>query len=111
MTDLVTTGSDLSALSIEQINWLLTEAGSPLVATAIVLIGTNASGEVQYEVTHYSPTIESVVKNHGFCDFDLQGDPRIQMYDVEAGDLNERADMPVDNNDGPDDVGVGSYAV
>ena len=53
MTDLVTTGSDLSALSIEQINWLLTEAGSSLVATAIVLIGTNASDEVQYEVPRH----------------------------------------------------------
>jgi hypothetical protein len=51
------------------------------------------------------------VKNHGFCDFDLQGDPRIQMYDIEAGDLNERADMPVDDNDGPDDVGQGVYPV
>jgi hypothetical protein len=111
MTELVTTGSDLSALSLEQINWLLEDAGSELTATEVVLVGTNASDEVQYAVTHYSPTRESVVVNHAFCDFDLQGDPRIQMYDIEAGDLNARSDVPVDNNDGPDDVGVGSYSV
>ena len=57
MTDLVTTGSDLSALSIEQINWLLEDAGSELTATEVVLVEN-----LQWLTTHFATLIFKAIQ-------------------------------------------------
>ena len=94
----VTANTDLTALSLEQINWLIDESSNPsLQAITSSYVGLNASDEYQYEITHNSLNINAVVSNHAFVDLDLQGDPRIQMNDIQTGDLNLRQEVDVSN--------------
>lgn len=88
MTDLVTANTDLSSLTVEQINWLIGEAGETIEVDEARFLEVNASDEHQYEVTYESVTALSYVTNHAFVDFDLQGDPRLVIHDmVEEEDL------------------------
>lgn len=94
----VTANTDLSSLSIEQVNWLIDESGnSSLNAITCSYVGLNASAEFQYEITHNSTNTNTVVQNHVFVDLDLQGDPRLQIMDIEDGDLHLRSEVEVSN--------------
>lgn len=88
MVDLVTANTDLSSLTVEQVNWLIEEAGETIEVDGVRFLAINASDEYQYEVTYESVGAQAYVTNHAFVDFDLQGDPRLVMFDmVEEEDL------------------------
>lgn len=82
----VTSTSDLSALTVDQINFLIEEAGENITVDEARYLGTNASNEFQYEVTYNSPGANAYVTNHAFVDFDLQGDPRLVINDLDQED-------------------------
>ena len=84
MTNLVTADTNLKELSVEQVNWLIEEAGSDIVVDEARFIGKNASNEYQYEVMYDSSQAGSYVVNHAFVDFDLQGDPRLIIHDLDV---------------------------
>lgn len=79
----VTANTDLSTLSVGQINWLIEEAGSNIEADEARFIQLNASDEYQYEITYDSPQALNYVTNHVFVDIDLQGDPRLIINDLD----------------------------
>jgi len=88
MTDLVTANTDLTSLTVEQVNWLIGEAGETMEVDGVRFLELNASAEYQYEVTYESVGAQSYVVNHAFIDIDLQGDPRLMIQDmVEDDDL------------------------
>jgi len=87
MVDLVTPASDLTTLNLEQINWLIDEAGSELTALSVNFVEVNASDEAHYKITYFSVPQDGNVEDNVFVDFDLQGDPRAQINEVEAGDM------------------------
>ena len=80
----VTSESDLSALTVDQINYLIAEAGEDIVVDGARYLGMNASNEFQYEVTYNSVGAGAYITNHAFVDFDLQGDPRLIINDLDA---------------------------
>lgn len=82
----VTAETDLSTLSVEQINELIADAGSAVQVDSANFIQLNASDEYQYEVTYYSVVTESNVTNHVFIDIDIDGDPRLQIDDLDPED-------------------------
>lgn len=82
----VTADTDLSTLSVEQINELIADAGSAVQVDTANFIQLNASDEYQYEVTYYSVVTESNVTNHVFIDIDIDGDPRLQIDDLDPED-------------------------
>ena len=82
MTDLVTANSDLTSLTVEQINWLIVEAGETIEVDGVRFLELNASNEYQYEVTYESVGAQTYVVNHAFVDIDLQGDPRLMIHDM-----------------------------
>lgn len=82
----VTSDTDLSTLSVEQINELIADAGSAVQVDTANFIQLNASDEYQYEVTYYSVVTESNVTNHVFIDIDIDGDPRLQINDLDQED-------------------------
>ena len=53
MVDLVTPASDLTTLNLEQINWLIDEAGSELTALSVNFVEVNASDEAHYKITYF----------------------------------------------------------
>jgi len=79
----VTADTDLTTLTLEQINEMIVEAGSAIVATDAKFIQVNASDEAQYEVTYWSPVVEETITNHVFIDIDIDGDPRLQLNDFD----------------------------
>ena len=83
-------------LTLEQIKSLLTEAGIGITAIEASFLQINASNEGQYLVTHFSNVFDKNVTNHAFVDYDIDGDMRIRMNDLEPGDLNERRGSPQD---------------
>lgn len=89
---------DLTTLSLERINELIDEAGITVDIITAEFNQTNASNEAQYTLTYYSSVFDQVVTNHAFVDIDLQGDTRIQLNDLEEGELNLRSDTPVEEN-------------
>jgi UDP-N-acetylglucosamine enolpyruvyl transferase len=84
MTNLVNANTNLQELSVEQVNWLIDEAGSDIIVDEARYIGKNASHEYQYEVMYDSSQAGSYVVNHAFVDFDLQGDPRLIIHDLDV---------------------------
>jgi len=82
MTDLVTANSDLTSLTVEQVNWLIGEAGETIEVDGVRFLELNASNEYQYEVTYESVGAQTYVVNHAFVDIDLQGDPRLMIQDM-----------------------------
>lgn len=82
----VTSDTDLSTLSVEQINELIADAGSAVQVDTANFVQLNASDEYQYEVTYYSVVTESNVTNHVFIDIDIDGDPRLQIDDLDPED-------------------------
>jgi len=82
----VTAETELSTLSVEQINELIADAGSAVQVDSANFIQLNASDEYQYEVTYYSVVTESNVTNHVFIDIDIDGDPRLQIDDLDPED-------------------------
>jgi hypothetical protein len=79
----VTADTDLSTLTLEQINEMIVDAGSDVVATDAKFIQINASDEAQYEVTYFSPVVNENITNHVFVDIDPDGDPRLQINDFD----------------------------
>ena len=80
---LVTANSDLTALTIEQINWLISEAGSTIEVEEATFVQMNASDEAQYEVVYNSIVNNALVTNHVFIDIDIDGDPRLTINDLD----------------------------
>lgn len=84
----VTADTDLTALTVAQINELLDDAGSEIIVDGATYIGRNASDEYQWEVTYNSPQSNTYVTNHAFVDVDLDGEPFIALNDlVEEDDI------------------------
>lgn len=79
---LVTSDTDLAALTIDQINYLLDDAGEDIVVDSAQFVQLNASDEYQYEVTYDSPVANTNVTNHVFIDLDDDDDPRITINDL-----------------------------
>lgn len=79
----VTADTDLSTLTLEQINEMIVDAGSDVVATSAVFVQINASDEAQYEVTYFSNVVNENITNHVFVDIDPDGDPRLQINDFD----------------------------
>lgn len=90
---------DLTTLSLARINELMVDAGITFTATAASFVQTNASDEAQYQVNYFSDTRNEDVANHVFVDFDLQDDIRLQMYDIDEGDLNLRVEVEVSQDE------------
>ena len=82
----VTAETDLSTLTVEQINELIADAGEAIQVDTAKFIQLNASDEYQYEVTYYSVVTESEVTNHVFVDIDIDGDPRLTINDLDLED-------------------------
>tara|TARA_B110000503_G_scaffold115261_1_gene173482 strand:- start:742 stop:1026 length:285 start_codon:yes stop_codon:yes gene_type:complete len=85
---------DLTALTIEEINGLIDEAGYGVEVSASSFIQINASNEAQYQLTYFSTVAGQIVVNHAFVDVDLQGDVRLKMSDIGEGDMNLRNETP-----------------
>jgi len=79
----VTADTDLTTLTLEQINEMIVDAGSDVVATDAKFIQINASDEAQYEVTYFSNVVNETITNHVFIDIDPDGDPRLQINDFD----------------------------
>lgn len=80
----VTADTDLTTLTLEQINEMIVDAGSDVVANDAKFIQINASDEAQYEVTYWSSVVERTITNHVFIDIDPDGDPRLQIDDFDV---------------------------
>ena len=78
----VDANTDITALTVSQINSLLDDAGSPVVVDEATYLSMNASNEAQYEVLYQSTQANAYVKNHVFVDLDLQGDVRATINDL-----------------------------
>ena len=87
----VTANTDLSALTVDQINELIADSGSAIQVEEARFIQLNASDEYQYEVIHYSAGASALVTNHAFIDIDIDGDPRLVI-----NDLDEEEDLFAD---------------
>ena len=85
----VTRESDLTTLTLDQINWLMDDSGyENIEIEESRFLEINASDEAQYEVIYNSPGAGTLVTNHAFVEFDPDGDPRLSIYDlVEEEDL------------------------
>ena len=81
---------DLTALTLDQINELSTDAGFPQEILTCSFNQVNASDEYQYNISYFSPIRDEVVINHAFVDLDAQGDIRLAMAEISLGDLNLR---------------------
>ena len=82
----VTANTDLSSLTVEQVNWLIDDAGIDIVVDGARYLELNASTEYMYEVTYNSVGTGSYVTNHAFIDLDLQNDPRLFISDLDPED-------------------------
>lgn len=91
MPVLVTPDSNLEELDLDQVNWLLDEAGEPMTANTSVFVQVNASDEAQYELTYWSDTANTLITNHAFVEFDDDGDPVINIFDFGDEELIEEA--------------------
>lgn len=80
----VTADTDLTALTVAQINELLDDAGSEIIVDGATYIGRNASDEYQWEVTYTSPQTSTYVTNHAFVDVHEDGDPFVSLNDLVA---------------------------
>jgi len=81
---------DLTALTLDQINELSTDAGFPQEILTCSFNEVNASNEYQYNISYFSTIREEVVIDHAFVDLDAQGDVRLAMAEIGLGDLNLR---------------------
>jgi len=96
---------DLTALTLDQINELSTDAGFPQEILTCSFNEVNASNEYQYNISYFSTIREEVVIDHAFVDIDAQGDVRLAMAEIGLGDLNLRetdeqiAARTTDNNE------------
>jgi len=81
---------DLTALTLDQINELSTDAGFPQEILTCSFNEVNASNEYQYNISYFSTIREEVVIDHAFVDIDAQGDVRLAMAEIGLGDLNLR---------------------
>ena len=79
----VTADTDLTTLTIDQLNQLIDDAGSEVVVDSAIYVGQNASNEFQWEVTYFSPQTNTNVTNHVFIDYDLDGDPFLSINDLD----------------------------
>lgn len=79
----VTADTDLSTLTVAQINELIADAGSAVQVDEARFLQKNASDEYQYEVIYFSAVTNSLVTNHVFIDYDLDGDPFLQIDDLD----------------------------
>lgn len=93
----VTANTNLSTLTVDNVNWLIEEAGSPIRVDSVTFIQINASDEHQYEVDYNSPDYGPVT-NHVFIDIDEDGDPRAQI-----DDLGDEFDLDLSDNPPPMD--------
>jgi uncharacterized protein YuzE len=82
----VSANTDLSTLTVAQINELISDAGEAIEVGTAQFIQLNASDEYQYEVTYYSVVTESEVTNHVFVDIDVDGDVRLELNDLDPED-------------------------
>lgn len=82
----VTAETDLTTLTIADINELIDNAGSDVVVDGATYIGRNASDEYQWEVTYFSSQANTNVTNHVFIDHDIDGDPVLQIDDMDPED-------------------------
>jgi hypothetical protein len=78
----VSADTDLSTLTVAQINELIEDAGEAIEVDTAIFVQRNASDEYQYEVTYYSVVTESEVTNHVFVDIDIDGDVRLELNDL-----------------------------
>ena len=74
---------DITTLTLDEINQMIIDAGSAVVATSAIFIQMNASNEAQYEVTYWSDIVNQNVTNHVFIDNDIDGDLRLQTNDLD----------------------------
>jgi hypothetical protein len=79
----VTADTDLTTLTIADLNELIDNAGSEVVVDSATYVGINASDEYQWEVTYFSPQANTNVTNHVFIAYDLDGDPFLSIYDLD----------------------------
>jgi len=79
----VTGNTDLTDLSVGQINWLIGEAGELMEVDDKVYLGLNASDEHQYEVSYFSAIANTYITNHAFINVDIDGDPVLSINDFE----------------------------
>ena len=82
----VTANTDLTSLSVGQINWLIDEAGELMEVDSRTYLGLNASDEHQYEVTYFSAAANTYVSNHAFIELDADGDPVLSIFDLDEED-------------------------
>jgi regulation of enolase protein 1 (concanavalin A-like superfamily) len=82
----VSANTDLSTLTVAQINELISDAGEAIEVDTAQFIQLNASDEYQYEVTYYSVVTDSEVTNHVFVDIDIDGDVRLELNDLDPED-------------------------
>ena len=82
----VTANTDLTSLSVGQINWLIGEAGELMEVDSRTYLGLNASDEHQYEVTYFSAVANTYVSNHAFIELDADGDPVLSIFDLDEED-------------------------
>jgi hypothetical protein len=82
------TTENLETLTLTRLNELMVEAGHETIELlSSSFTELNASGEAQYEVTHFSPVVDGVAQNHVFVQFDLQDDIMLTFNPIEEGDL------------------------
>lgn len=82
----VSADTDLSTLTVAQINELVADAGEAIEVDTALYIQRNASDEYQYEVTYFSAVANTEVTNHVFVDVDIDGDVRLELNDLDPED-------------------------
>ena len=79
----VTADTDLTTLTVDQINWLLEEGSYGIEVDWCEYVQVNASNEYQYNVTYNSSRAGEYVSNHAFVHIDAQGDPVLIINDMD----------------------------
>jgi|TARA_B110000977_G_scaffold200978_1_gene293452 hypothetical protein len=98
---------NLSTLSVARLNELMVLEGHEEVILTATYGEINASDEHLYSVTHNSTFADGrteEVLNHVFVNFDLQGDVKLSMADIDEGELNLRVAVEVSMARDPDNI-------
>lgn len=93
----VTADTNLETLTVDQVNFLIEEAGSDIRVTEASFIQINASDEYQYEVEYISPGYGPVT-NHVFIETLPDGEPSLSIDDLDE-------DLDLDLSDNPNPLG------
>jgi len=91
----VTADTNLETLTVDQVNFLIEEAGSDIRVTEANFIQINASDEYQYEVEYISPNYGPVT-NHVFVEILPDGEPSLAI-----DDLGPEHDLDLSDNPDP----------